>query len=351
MTEHRNVRARVTAGIVAGLALVTAATPVGAVEDVSVARLAGADRYETARIIAEDRFDPLETDTALIARGDAFPDAMASGPLAGELGAPLLLVQPDAVPGATLAALESLSISDVVLLGGTAAVSQGVADQLTAAGYAVDRVGGADRYETAAGIVRRVSDDGVGMFRDLTTMFLTTGETFPDGLAAGSLTYFDNRPHLLTPRDSLHPATAAVLGDLLVEQVVIMGGADAVSPSVEAAVAGMGIVTVRVAGATRAETAAVLADLELAEFGYDPTHVNLVRGDAFPDALTGGPHAGGEAAPVLLTAGPDDLGEATRAWLAANCATVESIDVLGGPAAVSDAVVAAAREAAQACAG
>ena len=49
---------------------------------------------------------------------------------------------------------------------------------------------------------------------------------------------------------------------------------------------------------------------------------------------------------MLFTESPDRLGTATADFLRAHASTITSIDVLGGPGAVSDAVVAQARTAA-----
>lgn len=76
------------------------------------------------------------------------------------------------------------------------------------------------------------------------------------------------------------------------------------------------------------------------------THVNLARGDFYSDALAGSAHAGVERAPILLTLDPDMLSPETTAWLQAHHATISSIDVFGGPAAISDATVTAAQAAA-----
>src|SRR5207249_8452182 len=99
----------------------------------SVRRLAGADRYETAAAAAAaTAIGP--TGVALVASGETFPDALA----AGALGLPVLLTHPDSLPDATRAAIGS---ARPVVVGGPFAVNNGVVP-------GAERVGGADRYAT-----------------------------------------------------------------------------------------------------------------------------------------------------------------------------------------------------------
>ena len=99
----------------------------------AVQRLAGADRYETAAAIARQQGDGPEG-LALLASGEAFPDALAAGALAAAEQVPLLLTARDALPEATEAALRDLGVTEVVVAGGTAAVTPAVTDRLAALG-------------------------------------------------------------------------------------------------------------------------------------------------------------------------------------------------------------------------
>ena len=180
----------------------------------------------------------------------------------------------------------------------------------------------------------------------------------PDALSVGAISSGADVPVLLTSRDALPHATQEALafegdgpvgsgcGGQQIEQVVIVGGESVVSEAVAQRVRSLGYVIRRVAGANRQETAVRVFEFAEEELGWTVAHVNLARGDGFADALAGAPHAGVEKAPILLTVGPHDLGSVTRDFLRSRADTVASIDVFGGPPAVSDAVVADARRAA-----
>lgn len=100
-------------------------------------------------------------DTVYVANGITFADALAGGPNASLGGSPLLLVTADAIPLETLDELIRLQPGEVVVLGGTAAISDAVEADLAAltvpAGN-VRRIAGANRFETAAALSRELPD-------------------------------------------------------------------------------------------------------------------------------------------------------------------------------------------------
>jgi len=95
---------------------------------IPVRRIAGADRYTTAVLVSHE--SPGESTDVFIAVGTNFPDALAGGPVAAAVGAPVLLVAPSAIPTSTGSALTSLRPDRVLVLGGTGAVSEDLDDEL-----------------------------------------------------------------------------------------------------------------------------------------------------------------------------------------------------------------------------
>lgn len=165
-----------------------------------VERLAGTDRYATAAAIALDEFTPDQsqsTPVVFIADGIGFADALAGGAVAAGMGAPLLLTAPGALPAATATALTALRPSKIVVLGGEAAVSSAVTDQL--AGYStapVQRVAGTDRYDTSVKIAQE-------FLPAAGTIYLATGASFADALAAVPVAGLNRAALLLSRRDCL----------------------------------------------------------------------------------------------------------------------------------------------------
>ena len=202
-----------------------------------VRRIGGEDRFETAALVADEvaAADSFVGDV-VVAVGrhpdfEAFPDALAAGPAAVRRGRPVLLVRPDGLPDATRRALVRIGARRALVVGGTAAVSQAVADAVESTGARVERLGGTDRYATAALLLERAVREGA-----LTdALLLATGEEFPDALAAGAALAAAGGLLLLLDGVGTNPAVTDVLtrrADQLVELVTV-GGSRAISPAVE----------------------------------------------------------------------------------------------------------------------
>jgi len=350
---------RVTSSIcVAGLGVALSASAVaGAVAQqqgapVEARRLAGADRYATAAAIARATF-PDGGANVVVARGDLFPDALSAVNVAGSqygYGKGAVLLTPrGSVPEPVAAVIRDLTPHDGVVIGTRDVVGAAVEGFVARNALREYRVGGADRYSTNRAtytVTYNGEAEQPRAVNGLPTALLVSGADYADAVAAGPVAYKERVPLLLTAPDRLPASTRAALADNRLEQVVVVGGPSAVSPAVVRELEALGLRVRRVAGASRQETAIRVFEFAEQEFGWTLRHVNLARGDGFADALAGGPHAGEERAPVLLTADTGDLSAATRDFLRSRAGTVASIDVLGGRAAVSDAVVQQAQTAA-----
>lgn len=93
-------------------------------------------------------------DVVYIATGENFPDALGVGSVAALNNAPVLFVLRDAIPGATLAELNRLQPSTIIIVGGTGVVSDTVKSALEGLSFGpvVERLAGADRFATAAAV-------------------------------------------------------------------------------------------------------------------------------------------------------------------------------------------------------
>ena len=90
------------------------------------------------------------TPVVYVATGENFPDALGAGPVAAIVKGPILLVAQNSIPGETAAELTRLAPDRIVIVGGTAVVSSSVEAGLVAYAPTVERIAGANRYDTAA---------------------------------------------------------------------------------------------------------------------------------------------------------------------------------------------------------
>ncbi len=195
----------------------------------NVVRLPGADRYATASLVASAALSHLGPDwdgTVLVATGRNYPDAIAGSSLSAGLGWPILLSSGSGAP-----ALPS-GTSRAIILGGTKAVPSAVESALRSrlGTDAVYRVGGTDRYSTAAAI----ADFGVGAGLDWHGVALATGENFPDALTGGTMASRLPTVMLLT-RQGVLPAASQdrlLARESRIATVHVLGGPRAVAETV-----------------------------------------------------------------------------------------------------------------------
>ena len=255
-----------------------------------------------------------------VAVGTNFADALAAGAASGGDG-PVLLSQSSSIDATTLAELRRLAPKRIVVLGGTAAIGSSVFEEVRAIAPTT-RVGGADRYATAAQLSAANFAAGVPV------VYVATGTGFADALSAGGAAQ-GLGPILLVQPNAIPSSTATELQRLTPQRIVVLGGTSAVSASVQSELAlyTAGSVS-RLGGADRYATSAAIS---ASTFATGVARAFLATGTGYADALA----AAALGAPVLLTR-PDCvpqvvLNEITRL-------DAGELVVIGGTSAVSDAV-------------
>ncbi len=187
-------------------------------------RVAGADRAQTAALVAQRAF-PEGADVVYLARGASSPDPVAGGVLTD---GPILLTNNAGtiLPPAAAAAIEVLDPTTVIALGGMSSVSSAVLVE-AATDRELDRVAGTDRYATSVAIARRAFPEGSAR------VYLARGDgsNYVDAVAAGVLT---DGPVLLTkgPCDWLPPVVRHYLEDTDPTRIVGLGGSSTLCDTV-----------------------------------------------------------------------------------------------------------------------
>ena len=197
----------------------------------TVARWSGADRFATSAAISRESYQT-GVDTAYIASGQVFTDALSGAPVAGKKDGPVLLVDTNRLPGEIATELQRLNPTHIVILGGTATISENVEGALRPYSVnAIERWWGADRFSTSAQIVHNSYSSTGG------TVFVASGRVFSDALsgapAAGTL----EDPILLVDTDSVPDAVRAELTRLKPAKIIILGGSATISYEVQAELA------------------------------------------------------------------------------------------------------------------
>lgn len=190
-------------------------------------RIKGSDRYATAAAVSAAHF-AADVPVVYVSSGEGFADALSGGAAAATQRGPVLLVRPDSIPSSSAEELRRLGPARIVVLGGTKAVSEAVASQLRAyTDGGVHRVSGSTRYATSAAVSRYAFASRVS------TVYIATGESFPDALAGVPAAGAAGSPLLLVQPDRLPQEVAAELDRLRPERIVILGGERSVSLRLE----------------------------------------------------------------------------------------------------------------------
>ena len=178
---------------------------------------------------------------------------------------------------------------------------------------------------------------------------LARPDNFADGLG-GSALAFGVGPVLFTPSNGgLDSITESEIQRVLPPggRVYVLGGTAAIPSAVDGELRGLGYQVVRLAGTNRMDTARLVAaevDKRVQELGFQaPDKVMLATAFNWPDAVTAGSFGALFGYPILLT-DPNQLSPETQNALAS--LHPDEVDVVGGTAAVSDAVLSAAASAA-----
>ena len=190
------------------------------------------------RIGQPQTLGPLLGRTVIVASSRVFADALAAGPLAAAGPHPILLTGTDGLHPEVAAYLAEFA-DHVIIMGGTAAVTQTVEDQIRAIPQAnrsgerpmaITRLGGKDRYSTAVVFARWLTTNSalegrVCFVND--TVGLATGTNAADAAASAPLLARTCTPLVLTEPDRLPPVTASYLRRAA--ELLIFGGRKAIS--------------------------------------------------------------------------------------------------------------------------
>jgi putative cell wall-binding protein len=295
--------------------------------DPTVDRLSGDDRFATSVKISQEF--PAGVERVYIATGYSYADALSAGPAAAAAGGPLLLTLPTSLPESVRAELVRLKPDEIVIVGGSSAVSAQV-EAAIAKIAPVMRIAGNDRYDTS----RKIAQFAFGGSNP-TVAYIASGLNFPDALAAGPAAGDAGGPVILVDgaQKSADSALKKLLGDLGVTVVKIAGGTSAVSSGIQSSLAEDWRV-IRLAGSDRFGTAnAINADQFKASDGV--TAAYLATGYSFADALAGSALAGAQGAPLYI-AQPNCVPSATVD--AFGTLGVDRVVLLGGTSALKGGV-------------
>lgn len=290
-------------------------------------RLAGNDRYETAVSIAQDGWQ--QSDYAILANGENYPDALSAAPLAKKYNAPILLTNGSSLSDATKQTLVKLQVKNVFIIGGTGVISTSIETELQSMGIAPTRIAGQDRYDTAIQVAKQITTSP-------STIFVVTGEDYPDALSVAPIAAIKQYPIIIVPNDYMPDSVKSYLSDNGISKTYVMGDTDIVSDNVFSQLPN----AERIKGADK-YTRNINANVKFNSV-FTTEDVTVATGEGFADALAGTSYAAMKSTPiVLVNSYPPSL---TRIYTVVKLNMANTVKghayVLGGQGVVSDSAIA-----------
>ncbi len=166
----------------------------------TVKRVSGSSRYDTAVKVANEIG---VTGELILATGAESPDALSIGPYAGLSQTPIVFTRRETLPNEVKDLIKTDNVKKVTIIGGTEAVSADIVNHLKGLGVqTVERISGANRYETSVAIAKRFKNQ-----LKYDNLFFSSGVSFIDALPGSTLASNSSSPILLVNKDTMLPAS------------------------------------------------------------------------------------------------------------------------------------------------
>ncbi|HGM1528614.1 TPA: cell wall-binding protein Cwp10 [Clostridioides difficile] len=266
--------------------------------NVTVKKLKGADRFETAIKISQSGWT--KSDTVVIVNGEdkSMVDGLTATPLASVKNSPILLSSNEKLPQKTVEELKRLNPSKVIVIGGNNSMPNSVVEAIKAVNskISVQRIGGDTRYQTSINIAKEIDKTN-----NVSKLYIGAGNGEADSLSIASLAGKEKTPIVLTQKDDVDSEAEQFIKSNKVSNIYFIGGIEKISnKAIEQVgkIVNKDISNNRVAGQTRQETNAKVIDKFYSQSKLDG--VVVANQDKLIDALTVGPLAAKNNSPVIL---------------------------------------------------
>lgn len=187
----------------------------------NVRRIAGQNRYDTSRMIAEEVISLQGPSTAHLVNGDAYADAVSISSVAGRYKQPILLTRANELHPEVIRLTNT--IKDWRIIGGTASISNNTENQLKSRVTNTTRLAGQNRYE----VNKRVLNHwGLSSKK----VYIGSGTAFADILTGSLLASKENSGVLLLSEHESHIQTAENYArNKGLNHFIILGGTNTLS--------------------------------------------------------------------------------------------------------------------------
>ena len=301
---------------------------------ITPARLQGNIALDTMKAIVDEGWKGETGNTVVLTTVDGYWDALTAAGVAGMAGAPVLMTDGKTLSDQTKATITELAPTKVVVCGGTAAVTDEVAQAavaVAAENAKLIRCAGATATSTAVDVFNKAKSEELGEWA--AQAFVCTNDGYWDALAAAPISYAKRMPIFLTEGSSdISDETLNAMKDGGIKAVYIVGGEKAIEPAVAAKLEAANIeVAGRLAGDIAVATSEAVAEFGLA---HDMTCANLgiATTNGYWDALAGAPLCGKNNGVIVLAT--DNTSTSISGFVSKHKADIAKCFVFGGEMAI-----------------
>ncbi|WP_307892655.1 N-acetylmuramoyl-L-alanine amidase [Bacillus swezeyi] len=288
-----------------------------ALADNTVNRISGNTRYATAVEASKKGWS--SASTAVIVGGDAYADTISAIPYAYQKNAPVLLTNKKNLSSETKNRLKELKTKNVIIIGGTPAVSNGVATQIKKLGISVKRIAGNTRYETAAKVANAMSSTSKAV--------VANGFVYQDSVAVIPYAAQNGYPILFTNEKTLNSATSGTIKSKGIKQTIVVGGTNSINSKLFSKLPS----PTRITGKNRYDLSVNIAK----KFSLRTSNTYIANGFRYPDAVIGAALAAKQNKAIILTNG-ENLSKEPRTFIGDK--NIKYFSIMGGTPSVASKV-------------
>ncbi|NFS08966.1 cell wall-binding repeat-containing protein [Clostridium botulinum] len=185
---------------------------------IETCRIYGENRFETSIEVAKNLKN---ISGVVVANGYGFADALSIAPAAAQKGMPILLTDKGNLPKVAKEFLDTKTLIESYVVGGTGVVSNKISSQLKNS----TRLGGKNRYETNSVVLNHFADKF-----SYDKVYVASGENYPDALSGSVLAAASKSPLILVG-DSVDSSvmTSVKAQHDKYNNIIVLGGTGVVS--------------------------------------------------------------------------------------------------------------------------
>ena len=219
LTEVKRLQAK-KAYIVGGIGVIPVSVESQlSTNKISVTRIAGKDRYDTSMAVARSVG---MSKGIFITSGHSFADALSVAPIAAAEGMPIIAVPKDDLTTSQQSYFARAKEVRTIIVGSKSEIPDKIRGRFSSA----ENIEGADPYTRNIALLQSFGDS-----LNQSTIFVATGQAYPDALSAGAYAQKEKSPVILIQGSNIPLSVERYLSMNVVSEIKVLGGEGVISAS------------------------------------------------------------------------------------------------------------------------